>query len=66
MVMVANKKTKEQMTDDLSLFLGKNTDRFTTWYVLVVRMFYLYDNDMKIDLFTIIHWQTLYYSLFEC
>ncbi|XP_064624045.1 zinc finger CCCH domain-containing protein 14-like isoform X2 [Lineus longissimus] len=31
MVMVANKKTKEQMSDDLSLFLGKNTDRFTSW-----------------------------------
>ncbi|XP_053553553.1 zinc finger CCCH domain-containing protein 14 [Bombina bombina] len=31
MVMVANKKSQEQMTDDLSLFLGSNTARFTTW-----------------------------------
>ena len=31
MVMVANKKTKEQMTDDLNLFLGNNTEKFTTW-----------------------------------
>ncbi|XP_071972806.1 zinc finger CCCH domain-containing protein 14 isoform X1 [Engystomops pustulosus] len=31
MVMVANKKNQEQMTDDLSLFLGNNTARFTTW-----------------------------------
>lgn len=31
MVMVANKKTSEQMTDDLSLFLGNNTIKFTTW-----------------------------------
>ncbi|XP_018087281.1 zinc finger CCCH domain-containing protein 14 isoform X2 [Xenopus laevis] len=31
MVMVANKKSQKQMTDDLSLFLGSNTTRFTTW-----------------------------------
>ncbi|KAG8449075.1 hypothetical protein GDO86_015938 [Hymenochirus boettgeri] len=31
MVMVANKKSQKQMTDDLSLFLGSNTSRFTTW-----------------------------------
>uniref|UniRef100_A0A672GN82 Zinc finger CCCH domain-containing protein 14 n=1 Tax=Salarias fasciatus TaxID=181472 RepID=A0A672GN82_SALFA len=31
MVMVANKKTSHQMTDDLSLFLGNNTIKFTTW-----------------------------------
>ncbi|KAM9703607.1 zinc finger CCCH domain-containing protein 14 isoform 1-T1 [Menidia menidia] len=31
MVMVANKKTPQQMTDDLSLFLGNNTAKFTTW-----------------------------------
>lgn len=31
MVMVANKKTSHQMTDDLSLFLGNNTAKFTTW-----------------------------------
>ncbi|XP_078516144.1 zinc finger CCCH domain-containing protein 14 isoform X1 [Lissotriton helveticus] len=31
MVMVANKKTQEQMTDDLSLFLGSSTIKFTVW-----------------------------------
>lgn len=34
MVMVANKKTSQQMADDLSLFLGNNTIKFTTWYDL--------------------------------
>uniref|UniRef100_A0A8C7B692 Zinc finger CCCH domain-containing protein 14 n=1 Tax=Neovison vison TaxID=452646 RepID=A0A8C7B692_NEOVI len=29
MVMVANKKSQDQMTEDLSLFLGNNTIRFT-------------------------------------
>uniref|UniRef100_A0A2K5S566 Zinc finger CCCH domain-containing protein 14 n=1 Tax=Cebus imitator TaxID=2715852 RepID=A0A2K5S566_CEBIM len=29
MVMVTNKKSQDQMTDDLSLFLGNNTIRFT-------------------------------------
>jgi len=33
MVMVANKKTCSQMTDDLSLFLGNNTTKFTAWSV---------------------------------
>ncbi|XP_065797770.1 zinc finger CCCH domain-containing protein 14 isoform X5 [Muntiacus reevesi] len=31
MVMVANKKSQDQMTEDLSLFLGSNTVRFTVW-----------------------------------
>ncbi|GFR87552.1 zinc finger CCCH domain-containing protein 14 [Elysia marginata] len=31
MVMVANKKNKSQMKSDLSLFLGANTDTFTSW-----------------------------------
>nr|XP_018897077.1 PREDICTED: zinc finger CCCH domain-containing protein 14 [Bemisia tabaci] len=31
MVMVANKRTKAQMNDDLSLFLGSNTHHFTSW-----------------------------------
>ncbi len=31
MVMVANKKSKAHMTEDLNLFLGNNTDKFTTW-----------------------------------
>nr|XP_002740449.1 PREDICTED: zinc finger CCCH domain-containing protein 14-like [Saccoglossus kowalevskii] len=31
MVMIANKKSQQQMTDDLSLFLGNNTDKFTDW-----------------------------------
>ncbi|XP_057208385.1 zinc finger CCCH domain-containing protein 14 isoform X2 [Triplophysa rosa] len=31
MVMVANKKSMEQMAEDLSLFLGNNTITFTVW-----------------------------------
>ena len=31
MVMVANKKSEEQMTEDLALFLGENTEQFTSW-----------------------------------
>ncbi|XP_061125550.1 zinc finger CCCH domain-containing protein 14 isoform X2 [Syngnathus typhle] len=31
MVMVANKKSSQQMADDLSLFLGNNTIKFTAW-----------------------------------
>lgn len=31
MVLVANNKTKDQMDDDLSLFLGHNTEPFTSW-----------------------------------
>lgn len=31
MIMVANKRSKEQMVGDLSLFLGKNTDTFVNW-----------------------------------
>lgn len=31
MVMVANKKNSQQMADDLSLFLGNNTIKFTAW-----------------------------------
>lgn len=31
MVMVANKKSQSQMSMDLNLFLGTNTDKFTSW-----------------------------------
>ncbi|XP_038824735.1 zinc finger CCCH domain-containing protein 14-like isoform X2 [Salvelinus namaycush] len=31
MVMVANKKTSQQMSDDLALFLGNNTIKFIVW-----------------------------------
>ncbi|XP_021467061.2 zinc finger CCCH domain-containing protein 14 isoform X2 [Oncorhynchus mykiss] len=30
-VMVADKKTSQQMSDDLALFLGNNTIKFTVW-----------------------------------
>ena len=36
MVMVANRKTEEQMAEDLSLFLSSNTNKFTTWFVVQV------------------------------
>ena len=31
MVMLANNKTVHQINNDLQLFLGENTDRFTAW-----------------------------------
>ncbi|XP_063706637.1 zinc finger CCCH domain-containing protein 14 [Culicoides brevitarsis] len=31
MIMVANKRSKQQMIEDLSLFLGSNTQIFVTW-----------------------------------
>lgn len=31
MVMVANQRSRYQMKDDLSLFLGKDTDDFVNW-----------------------------------
>lgn len=31
MVMVANKKSQAQMTEDLGLFLSANTEKFTSW-----------------------------------
>ena len=31
MVMLANNKTVHQINNDLQLFLGANTDRFTAW-----------------------------------
>lgn len=31
MVMIANKKEKAQMKDDLNLFLGKSTVKFVDW-----------------------------------
>ena len=33
-VMVANKKSEAQMTEDLNLFLGENTVKFTSWSVM--------------------------------
>lgn len=36
MVLVVNKKTKEQMDNDLSLFLGHNTEHFTSWLTNVL------------------------------
>ena len=35
MVMVANRKTEQQMAEDLSLFLSNNTNKFTTWFVSI-------------------------------
>lgn len=31
MIMVANKRSKQQMIEDLNLFLGSNTDAFVNW-----------------------------------
>ena len=37
MVLVANRRTKSQMDSDLSLFLGENTVKFTTWLCHVLK-----------------------------
>ncbi|KAL9958254.1 hypothetical protein ACROYT_G035248 [Oculina patagonica] len=37
MVMLANKRSKEQMTEDLVLFLGANTNLFTDWLVNIIQ-----------------------------
>ncbi|XP_044183377.1 zinc finger CCCH domain-containing protein 14-like [Acropora millepora] len=37
MVMLANKRSKEQMTEDLVLFLGTNTALFTEWLVNIIK-----------------------------
>ena len=42
MVMVANRKTEEQMAEDLSLFLSSNTSKFTTWYGVQVLFKFLH------------------------
>ncbi|XP_014778633.1 zinc finger CCCH domain-containing protein 14 isoform X2 [Octopus bimaculoides] len=36
MVMVANKKTREQMNEDLHLFLGNSTEKFTAWLLSIL------------------------------
>lgn len=36
MIMVANKKSYEQMTRDLQLFLQENTESFTKWLTSLV------------------------------
>ena len=36
MILVANKKTKDQLNDDLRLFLGEKTNTFTSWLVAVL------------------------------
>lgn len=37
MVMVANKRTRAQMEDDLQLFLGDNTELFVSWLHQVLK-----------------------------
>jgi len=44
MVMVANRKTQEQMAEDLSLFLSNNTIKFTTWFVVSVLVLTVFAN----------------------
>lgn len=36
MVMIANRRSKSQMTSELSLFLGSHTDKFTDWLHVVL------------------------------
>ena len=44
MVMLANKRSKEQMTEDLVLFLGTNTSLFTEWWVNSFGNCFIYKN----------------------
>lgn len=44
MVMLANKRSKEQMTEDLVLFLGTNTSLFTEWWVNSLGNCFTYKN----------------------
>lgn len=37
MVMVANKRSKNQMTEDLNLFLSKKTSIFVNWLHIVLK-----------------------------
>lgn len=37
MVMVANKRSKNQMTEDLNLFLSKKTSVFVNWLHIVLK-----------------------------
>ncbi|XP_055375127.1 zinc finger CCCH domain-containing protein 14 [Condylostylus longicornis] len=37
MIMVANKRSKQQMISDLNLFLGENTELFVTWLYEVLQ-----------------------------
>lgn len=39
MVMVANKKSRAQMTEDLILFLGEGTDEFMNWFENIMKKF---------------------------
>ena len=61
MVMVANKKSESQMTDDLSLFLGNNTTKFTSWLVSIVLIVlhravkYNIDTDLTFDIPYLLH-----------
>uniref|UniRef100_A0A7M4EF62 Zinc finger CCCH domain-containing protein 14 n=1 Tax=Crocodylus porosus TaxID=8502 RepID=A0A7M4EF62_CROPO len=59
MVMVANKKSQEQMTEDLSLFLGNNTVRFTVWLHGVLDKLRSVTTEnviLQMDLAAFLHW----------
>lgn len=57
MVLVANKKSQEQMEEDLRLFLGESTVSFTTWLYEILR---------KLERFTISSKGILLDVLFFC
>ncbi|XP_050404714.1 zinc finger CCCH domain-containing protein 14 isoform X2 [Patella vulgata] len=50
MVMVANKKSPKQMTDDLELFLGSKTEVFTTWLHELLKKLQSIGGDPKTDI----------------
>ena len=49
MVMLANHKTIHQINNDLKLFLGGNTERFTTWLQGAITSPRVLDSEQKED-----------------
>lgn len=45
LVMITNRRSKEQMKSDLSLFLGNHTDTFTEWLYLVLKRLEAFTKD---------------------
>jgi len=56
MVLVANQKTKYQMKDDLSLFLGAETDQFVNWLHTTLKQLQLNANPSIGHFLTITRW----------
>ena len=57
MVMVANKRSRQQMEDDLQLFLGDSTITFTAWlHTVLSKLQQVTVNSTGLSVLTIRHW----------